>query len=442
MNVNKLSISPSISPAWTGQSPAARLVHESGSKLLYFPFSSRHRDLYPETDYAESDSLFRALFRYYLEGSEYSDRYLFGHLETADRCIRENLDFQYPVVMPESYFSGGKAAVIDKEGKHGGIPGDGRPAYSGGTILFHGLNEKRWDKYIPWAEHLAEKTRQPVLLFPTAFHMNRAPASWSEPRKMIPVARERAKLFPQLEGGSFVNAALSHRIQFAPHRFLTSGLHSFFDAVDLTRDIKTGKHPFFSSGSSVNLFGYSIGATLAELLLLADPEGLFSDTRAFLFCGGSALGEARPVNRTIIDREAHRELVSFFHRLFENPASLGEHMLSLHARHLREIEWFKSLLFLDRLKNRRENRLREISYRLGGAVMARDQVFSPESVSATLKGGDASIPVDLRIYDPPYEYSHEDPIPRRMEAPQDGTTGPAEFLDALSGQVKNFFQTY
>jgi hypothetical protein len=74
--------------------------------------------------------------------------------------------------------------------------------------------------------------------------------------------------------------------------------------------------------------------------------------------------------------------------------------------------------------------------------MARDQVFSPESVSATLKGGDASIPVDLRIYDPPYEYSHEDPIPRRMETPQAGTGGPEEFLDALSGQVKNFFQTY
>lgn len=447
-----------------------------GPKLVYYRFSSRHGDLYPQADYDESDSLFRALFRYYLEGSEYSDRYLFGNLETADRNIEENKEFEYPVVLP----GGVRMNHSPADDIAADQPGFGRAAdrtdgkrqaerFDGVTILFHGLNEKRWDKYLPWAEMLAKKTERPVLLFPMAFHMNRAPASWSEPRKMIPVARERAKLFPELEAGSFVNVALSHRIQFAPHRFLTSGLHSFFDTADLVREIRVGNHPLFAAGASVDLFGYSIGATLVELLLLADPEKLFSDARGFLFCGGSALDLATPVNRTIIDPEAHRELVSFFHRLFENPSSLGEHMFNLMGGYLKEIEWFKSLLFLNRSRSRREQRLREIAHRLGGAMMARDQVFSPESVSATLKGADGSIPVDLRIFDPPYEYSHEDPIPRRVKktgraddgspgtsgtdginaaedafksnAAEPGVNAAKDFLDTLTEQAAGFFQT-
>jgi len=386
--------------------------HESVSIIRNFSFSSPHGELYPEEDYEDSDNLFRALFRYYLEGNEYSDRYLFGHLQRADRNIKENLCFEYPVVLPV-----------------------GETRFNAGIVLFHGLNEKRWDKYLPWAEKLCEKTGRPVILFPMAFHMNRAPGAWSEPRKMIPVSKERLRLFPDLEGSSFVNAALSHRIQFAPHRFLTSGLHSYFDAADLVREIRSGSHPLFSVGASVDLFGYSIGATLVELLLLADPENLLSDARGFLFCGGSVLSRAAPVNRTIIDREAHRELVSFFDRLFRNPSGLGSHLFHLTGAHLKEIEWFKSLLFLDRMRSRREERFREISHRLSAAVMAHDQVFSPEAVSATLRGGDASIPVDLKVYDPPFSYSHEDPIPRRG----DGAEAAGKLLDTLMDRGAEFF---
>ncbi len=409
------------------------LTNRGGMKMDIFSFNSAHGDLYPRIDYEESDTLFRALFRYYLEGNEYSDRYLFGHLQTADRTIDENLNFDYPVIRPA---------------------GQGR--FNGVTILFHGLNEKRWDKYLPWAEKLCEFTGQPVLLYPMAFHMNRAPAAWSEPRKMIPVSRERTRLFPDLEGGSFVNVALSHRIQFAPHRFLTSGLHSFLDARDLIRTIRSGEHPLFSPGASVNLFGYSIGATIVEFLMMADPENLLSDAGGFLFCGGSTLDRATPVNRTIIDREAHRELLSFFHQLVENSPSPNTHLHDLAGTYLRELEWFKSLLFLDRMRSRRERRFEAISHRLRGAVMARDLVFSPDTVSATLRGRDNTVPVDLQVFDPPFRYSHENPIPlRRTSDGQESSpkrrahaTAEAEakdkaeeFLDTLMRQAADFFQT-
>jgi len=362
--------------------------------LLRYPFSSPRSDFYPRGDYEDSGSLFQALLRYYLNENRYSDQYLFRHLQLTDRTIEENLRFEYLV-------------VTDREERR----------FNGATLLFHGLNEKSWSKYLPWAQRLCRLTGRPVILFPIAFHMDRAPADWSAPRKMIPVARERQKLFPDLDSCSFVNAALSHRIQFAPHRFLTSGLHSISDAVALIRSIREGSHPLFTCGASVDLFGYSIGATLAELLLFIDPQNLLSDSRAFLFCGGSVLEKAQPVFRTIIDGEAHRELLSFFGRLFNAPGSFSAHLNSLSANYLAETEWFKSLLFENRMRTQRENRLRETAHRLAAAVMQQDRVFSPETVRSTLQGADGSIPVDVLTCDLPCSYTHENPLPADSDRP-------------------------
>ena len=58
-------------------------------------------------------------------------------------------------------------------------------------LLLHGLNERNWDKYHHWAEYLALNTGKPVILFPIAFHMNRGPSAWLNPRSMNRVAETR-----------------------------------------------------------------------------------------------------------------------------------------------------------------------------------------------------------------------------------------------------------
>ena len=45
------------------------------------------------------------------------------------------------------------------------------------VFLFHGLNEKQWDKYLPWAYSLCRGAGTDVVLFPIAFHMDRADPS-------------------------------------------------------------------------------------------------------------------------------------------------------------------------------------------------------------------------------------------------------------------------
>ncbi|MET0403173.1 MAG: DUF6051 family protein, partial [Cystobacter sp.] len=95
----------------------------------------------------------------------------------------ENLSFPYRVLAPE-----------------------GLERASRGVILLHGLNERRWEKYLPWAKALVEGLGVPVFLFPIAFHMERSPALWSEPRPMRQLSRDRQSRLPGLELSYFANA--------------------------------------------------------------------------------------------------------------------------------------------------------------------------------------------------------------------------------------------
>ena len=83
-------------------------------------------------------------------------------------------------------------------------------------FLFHGLNEKHWDKYLPWAEKLVELTGSTVVLFPIAFHMNRVPPEWADIRLMNRVSAARRQHSPSILNSTFANAAISARLQLIP----------------------------------------------------------------------------------------------------------------------------------------------------------------------------------------------------------------------------------
>ena len=91
-----------------------------------------------------------------------SDLPLNEFMNNNDKLISENRSFSYPVFAP-------------------------RRADSNKVIfLLHGLNERSWLKYLAWAYNLADQTDSYVILFPISFHINRSPASWKDPRTMIP----------------------------------------------------------------------------------------------------------------------------------------------------------------------------------------------------------------------------------------------------------------
>ena len=230
------------------------------------------------------------------------------HHNYGDETISENNRFFYPVFVPH---------------------GNSKP--NAGILLLHGLNERNWDKYLCWAEYLAIHTQKPVILFPIAFHMNRSPASWGDPRSMSALMFKRKKEAGDPRSLSFANAALSDRLCKEPYRFFSSGNQTIQDITSLTSQIKNGEHSLFSEGTSLDIFAYSIGSFLAEILLMGNPLNLFSASRLFIFCGGSIFSNMYGESRYIMDKAAYDSLFRYYcHDWFsqENKTATSGEMVS------------------------------------------------------------------------------------------------------------------
>jgi hypothetical protein len=214
------------------------------------------------------------------------EREFFSNAE--DNSFDENNNFKYIVVKDNS---GKRAKDV--------------------IFLFHGLNERRWEKYLPWATMLHKLTGKAVILFPIAFHMNRAPNSWSNPRLMKRMSELRINKYKGIKNSTFANAALSSRLHTKPSRFFTSGFQTFSDVMKLVTEIRAGDNKFIYDDSSIDFFGYSIGALLAEVLLMANPNNAFDKSRLFIFCGGPTFDIMFPVAKAILDSEAYDSMVNF-----------------------------------------------------------------------------------------------------------------------------------
>jgi hypothetical protein len=320
-------------------------------------------------------------------------------LEFADSRIDCNKEFDY--------------IVIDEPG--------GRT--SGNVILlFHGLNEKRWDKYLPWAYRLLKSTGKPVILFPLAFHMDRAPAGWSESKHMNLAAKERSNIGTGQTNAvnshtSFVNAAISSRLEANPQRFFWSGLETYIDVTELLMDLSRGRVEGFAHGTTADIFGYSIGAYFSVILLMAGARGLTKDSRLFAFCGGPTLDRMYPISKYILDAHATTSLGSYYLELLnsggekqsrpESNARLWHYLSSLHE----EESFFKSMLLYHHYKDLRESRLQSAAKRIHAVALRQDTVIPPVEVLNTLKGELRDIDITVEVEDFPYPYTHVTPFP-------------------------------
>ena len=268
-------------------------------------------------------------------------------------------------------------------------------------LLLHGLNERSWKKYLSWAEYLSKKTGKSVILFPIAFHMNRGPQFWSDARALLPWVKKRKEI-PGLKNSTFVNVALSARISQEPLRFYISGRETVLDVWQLTKEIKSGLHPLFKEDTSINLFGYSIGALLSNVLLLSNPDELFTESRLFMFCGGSIFSKMDANARDIIDSEANDCLRHFYTQKFitDNFVPKAENDFIYQA--------FKALIRPDVLTDFREEFYKKAIDRIKSITLKNDTVIPTEGVRAALGTSSEKIVEEM---DFSFSYSHQWPFP-------------------------------
>ncbi len=340
----------------------------SDNSILVFPFTSKYQNLFSEDSPNEVSGLQQL---------------------NQDSRIIENLNFNYPVFVPS-----------------------GKKKYDNAIILLHGLNERSWDKYLAWAWYLCENTNKPVILFPISFHINRSPKEWCIPRAMQISLEHRKKKSENISMLSFANIALSERLTEFPQRFLNSGYQSAEDLIALIKQIKNGNHIIFNKSAGIDLFAYSIGSYLSQIMMLANPENLFDGSRLFMFCGGSLFSEMNGSSKLIMDSMAFDHLYDYYmNGIQKEMKTHGKLSRYLSLNSLGQA--FLSMLAIDNLRSFRENAFLSLSERIHAIALLKDKVIPAKGIIETLKGKGLKYPKNVDVFDFPFQYTHEIPFPVR-----------------------------
>lgn len=315
----------------------------------------------------------------YAETVDY-DRDLDRNFDSApifgDRIV-ENKTFVYPIFRPTGSAKAGEA-----------------------ILLLHGLNERNWNKYLTWAEKLCVSTQKAVILFPIAYHINRSPQSWWNPRSIHQAFESRKQRNGQDRSMSFANVALSERISSHPHRFYSSGRQSVRDITKLIDEINLGEHELFAEKTQVDVFAYSIGAFLAQIIFLSNPSKLFTNSKLFLFCGGSIFSSMFGESRTIMDKKAFERLYQYYYEDFrpENETVQDETLIS-----------FNSMISPERNEKQRKSFFESMGKRIAGISLKNDHVIPYSGVEKAF--GNSMAHERIKLLDFDYNYSHENPFP-------------------------------
>ena len=304
-----------------------------------------------------------------------------------DSDVKDNLSFRYHVFSPVGTE---KAKQI--------------------VLMLHGFNEKHWHKYFPWAKYIVDTTGKTVVLFPIAFHMNRAPQEWSDTRLMYEVSNRRKELFPDIIHSTLSNTAISTRLHTNPQRFVWSGLQTYYDLIQFIDEYKAGSHPFIAPDAEFDMFAYSIGAFLAEILIITNHKNYFDKSKLVMFCGGPVFNRLSPVSKFILDSQANVALYSYLVEHLDSHLKKDEKLRHYLCEYPEGIS-FRCMLNYSAMSDLREERLRTIANRLLAITLKQDTVVPPYEVANTLQGKYRDIPVKVDMLYLPYLYKHEDPFP-------------------------------
>jgi predicted esterase len=280
--------------------------------------------------------------------------------ELVDCMIEENIRFRYPLLRDHQRGTARRSPEV--------------------LILLHGLNERSFTKYIPWAYQIWAHARMPVLLFPISFHINRVRRAWGGTQQEC--YRRRTEV-PGNEHFHRYNAVMSDRLHAHPERFLWGALQSFWDIVDLVGDIRENRHPHFVPETRVHLMGFSAGGYIALSLLLENARRWFDDSRAVMFASCAALRDVNLASNLIIDHAAEVALVKMYVKYREKQMNARlRHWFEEHS----EGRWFNAFCGLMPDRTLLDKRLREVAPRLLGIADSNDQVMTPGAMLNALQG--------------------------------------------------------
>jgi hypothetical protein len=191
-------------------------------------------------------------------------------------------------------------------------------------------------------------------------------------------------------------------------RFFKSGYQTTSDIVKLLSAIRDGEHEIIPRTNRFNIFAYSIGAFLAEIILMGNPGNLFSESKLFIFCGGSVFSNMQGSSKLIMDSVAFDRVYNYYLNDFEKTLT-GKSPLVEFLRSNQIGMAFRSMIDLGRLKIFRENILKNLKDQIHSLSLLKDSIIPCKGIISTLGNNNRKNIVD--VWDFPYAYTHENPFP-------------------------------
>jgi hypothetical protein len=141
--------------------------------------------------------------------------------------------------------------------------------------------------------------------------------------------------------------------------------------------------------------------------MIGNPANLFSSSKLFIFCGGSAFSNMRGASKFIMDKRAFDRVYNFFLNDFEKTIK-GSTPLTDYLNTSSVGMAFRSMIDLGRFRAFRENMLRKLREQIRTITLARDHIIPSKGVIATLSQFNRN---NIKVWDFPFTYSHENPFP-------------------------------
>jgi hypothetical protein len=231
---------------------------------------------------------------------------------------------------------------------------------------------------------------------------------------MTEPVRERNRNWSEVKMSSFANVALSNRLSQDPMRFFNSGYQTACDIIKLMSQIKYGEHEVIPQGVRVNIFAYSIGAFLSQIMMMGNPEDLFSDSKLFIFCGGSVFSNMQGTSKFIMDSVAFNRIYSFYMNDFEKEIRKQKSIYDLLCDSQIGMA-FRSMIDFRRFRSYRENFLGRIKEQIRSIALLKDSVIPSEGILKTIDFQASLAGNKVEVLDFPFNYSHENPFPVRND---------------------------
>jgi hypothetical protein len=104
---------------------------------------------------------------------------------------------------------------------------------------------------LPWAYELAQKTKKAIILFPIAFHMDRAEEIWSDRHTMQEIAKFRQKNIPKIP---VVLCKCCNKFSFrsASSENFWSGFQTYSDVIQVVKNIRNHQIQSISPETSID----------------------------------------------------------------------------------------------------------------------------------------------------------------------------------------------